>query len=291
MTLREFEYVVAVADTLSFSRAAERCHVSQPTLSAQIKKMEDALGVTIFERNNRNVYVTQTGAEIVSSARKVLSEVTVMREVARAARDPFSGRFRLGAFPTLASYLFPKVLPQIKSTMPNLHLILVEEKTDELLARLKSGTLDAAFIALPVNEPALLYRKLFDDPFYLAAPPDHPLVNAGPIDTAELRHHPLLLLEEGHCLRDQALDICHVIGTTEQTDYRATSLETLRQMVKVGSGLTLMPELATDHADTDIAYVPFIAPVPHRTIGLVWRKTSRRTGVIDKVLAQFKDEA
>lgn len=290
MTLRELEYIIAVADTLSFSRAADHCHVSQPTLSAQVKKMEAALGITIFERNNRHVYLTDVGREIVKSARQVLMDVAVIKEIARASRDPLSGRFRLGAFPTLASYLFPVILPPIKSDMPQLHLILVEEKTDELLTRLKSGALDAAFIALPVQDAALASQKLFDDPFYLAAPTDHELAEQKSIKAAALIDMPLLLLEEGHCLRDQALDICHVIGTKEQTDYRATSLETLRQMVKVGSGLTLMPQLAIDHDDTSICYIPFESPAPHRTIGLVWRKTTRRMAVIDKILTHIGNQ-
>ena len=289
MTLRELEYIIAVADTLSFSRAADHCHVSQPTLSAQVKKMEMALGITIFERNNRRVYVTDVGMEIVQSARRILMDVAVIKETARASRDPLSGRFRLGAFPTLASYLFPKILLPIKSDMPQLHLILVEEKTDELLSRLKAGTLDAAFIALPVNDAALSSQKIFDDPFYVAVPPNHELARRESMPATALIDMPLLLLEEGHCLRDQALDICNIIGTKEQTDYRATSLETLRQMVKVGSGVTLMPELAIDPNDRAIAYIPLQDPAPHRTIGLVWRKSTRRMAVINQVLKHFEN--
>lgn len=287
MTLREFEYIVAVADTLSFSRAAELCNVSQSTLSLQVKKMEIGLGVTIFERNNRRVHTTPTGLEIVAAARRALQEVDQMREIAFAAKDPLAGTFRLGAFPTLASYLFPKVLPLIKEILPNLALVLHEEKTDILVDELRQGQLDAAFIALPVPDTALVSAKLFEDAFYLAAPSGHALARESAVDANMLRNYRMLLLQEGHCLRDHALDFCHLVGSGEQTDYRATSLETLRQMVKVGGGVTLMPEIAIEPSDDTIVYLPFKSAPPYRTIGLVWRKTSKRTAIINKIINVF----
>ena len=287
MTLREFEYIVAVGDTLSFSRAAEMCYVSQPTLSSQVKKIENSLGVTIFERSNRKVHITDVGVDIIASARRVLREVAVMRETAATAQEPLAGRFNLGAFPTLASYLFPQILPKIRKALPELSLVLREEKTDVLIEELRQGTLDAAFIALPVDDPSLISAKLFDDDFYLAVPADHSLARKKSVSTDTLREHRLLLLEEGHCLRDQALDICHIVGSGGQTDYRATSLETLRQMVKIGGGITLMPKLAIEPSDDTIVYLPFSGTPPHRTIGLMWRKTSKRTAIYNAIIDMY----
>jgi len=289
MNLRELSYIVAVAETLNFSRAAEQCHVSQPTLSAQIKKLEEFLGVMIFERNNRNVMLTDVGAEIVTNARRILSDVSDMQEIASAAQDPFAGKFRLGAFPTLAPYLYPLVLPSIRDELPKLNLVLAEEKTETLLEQLKKGRLDAAFVALPIDAPTLESHILFRDPFYLAVPHNHALSAKKSVSSNVLHDYSLLLLEEGHCLRDQALEFCQIAGAKAQTDYRATSLETLRQMVRIGNGITLMPKLAIHDGDALVNYIPFQKPVPHRTIGLVWRKTHRRIKVIERMISLFDD--
>ena len=289
MNLRELSYIVAVAETLNFSRAAERCNVSQPTLSAQVKKLEGFLGVTIFERNNRKVMLTEVGAEIVQNARRILSDVEDMQEVAAAAQDPLAGKFRLGAFPTLAPYLYPLVLPHINDTFSKLSLILAEDKTDTLIQQLRQGRLDAAFIALPIDEPALECKALFKDPFFLAVPNNHTLAGEKNVSTDVLQNHPILFLEEGHCLRDQALEFCQIGGPIAETDYRATSLETLRQMVRIGNGITLIPKLAIHEGDPLMRYIPFQEPMPHRTIGLVWRKTHRRQGVVEGLVSLFEE--
>lgn len=283
MNLREIEYIVAVADLRNFSQAAQQCAVSQPTLSAQIKKLEEHLGVVLFERTNRRVMPTDIGEEIIGSARRILIEAEAIRETAKTAHDPFSGKFRLGAFPTLASYIFPDLVPAITEAMPRLRLILMEEKTDRLVDKLRQGALDAALLALPVQDDYLRAQKLFDDPFYLAVSAGHPLARTGSVSTDALHRYRPLLLEDGHCLRDQALDVCRSVGAAEDPDFRATSLETLRQMVKADTGVTLMPEIAVKRDESDIVYLPFAEDAPSRAIGLVWRKTFQRAKILEMI--------
>jgi len=285
MNLRDLQYLVAVADVRNFSQAADKCFVSQPTLSNQIRKLEETLGITLFERNNKRVIPTETGEQIVSLARKVLQQVDTMHDVAKSSKDPLAGKFRLGAFPTLSTYIFPSLVPKITAALPQLKLVLIEEKTQQLLDRLKRGELDAALLALPIHEDQLAAQALFDDEFLLAVPPSHPHASKKQIAQADISGEKLLLLEEGHCLRDQALSVCQLAGSEEEQDFRATSLETLRQMVKAGTGITFMPHIAIQTDERDICYVPFKKPAPYRTIGLVWRKTSVRTAVIEKLAA------
>lgn len=287
MNLRDLQYLIAVADVRNFSQAADKCFVSQPTLSNQIRKLEDTLGITLFERNNKRVIPTETGEHIVALARKVLHQVDTMHDVAKSSKDPLAGKFRLGAFPTLSTYIFPALVPKITATLPQLKLVLIEEKTQQLLDRLKRGELDAALLALPIHDDQLEVRALFDDKFLLAVPPTHTLAKQKHIDQTDIHGEKLLLLEEGHCLRDQALAVCQLAGSEEEQDFRATSLETLRQMVKAGTGITFMPQIAIQENEHNIAYVPFKKPAPYRTIGLVWRKTSVRRAVIEKLLPLF----
>ena len=281
MTLRELQYIVAVADAGNFSRAAEAVHVSQPTLSAQVRKLEDTLGVVIFERAPRRVLPTEAGEVLIASARRILAEAEQLRDTARALRDPLSGRFRLGAIPTLAGYLFPGLIPEVRRVLPELRLILVEDKTDELVARLREGKLDAAVMALPVPDASLEHARLFTDPFHLAVPESDPLAEEASVGEGELDGARLLLLEDGHCLRDQALDVCRATGAGEDADFRATSLETLRQMVAAGSGRTLMPEIAMAVPSPGVAFLPFEGPGMSREIALVWRPTTPRRAVVD----------
>lgn len=289
MNLRDLKYLVAVADLQNFSQASERCFVSQPTLSAQIKKLETELGVAVFERSNRSVQVTEAGESIIAAARRILAEVDLIEQVAASSRDPLAGSFRLGAFPTLASYVFPSLVPRIAKALPKLKLLLIEEKTEALCERLRAGTCDAALLALPVNDPALVSVKLFDDPFLLAVPLGHPLAERERIDPGELLNLKLLLLDEGHCLRDHALDVCYRHGGHEEPDFRATSLETLRMMVKAGSGITLIPELAIRDDASGIRYIPFCDPAPRRQIGLVWRKTTARKVLMDRLIELLRE--
>lgn len=288
MNLRDLEYFVAVAELRHFGRAAERCFVSQPTLSGQVKKLEAELGVTLLERTNRRVMVTDAGREILASARRILAEVEQIQDLARGFHDPLAGRFRLGAFPTVASFVFPDLVPRVVRDMPDLRLVLVEEKTEVLLDRLRAGTLDAAVLALPVEDPLLVGEVLFEDRFRLAVPPGHPLAKRRRVTQDCLAGARLLLLEEGHCLRDQALALCAAQGIGEEPDLRATGLETLRWMVKAGTGITLMPEVAIREGEEGIVYVPFADPAPRREVGLFWRKTSARQAVLERLTLCLK---
>ncbi|MDR3424777.1 MAG: LysR substrate-binding domain-containing protein [Alphaproteobacteria bacterium] len=284
MNLRDFHYLLAVADSLNFNRAAEACHVSQPTLSMQIKKLEEYLGVRMFERTNKNVRVTPAGRRVIEIARRIVQDERHIRDIAKELRNPAAGEFKLGAFPTLASYIFPTCVPAIVKKFPKLHLLLVEEKTDILLEKLKAGKIDAALLALPIDDAALQTLDLFNDPFLLAVGRDHPLAKKKSVRMADLSGGRLLLLDEGHCLRDQALAVCRAHGAKEENSFRATSLETLRLMVQAPhSGfMTLMPAIAVSPRDK-LHYIPFRGETPARTIGIVWRKTDARAGMIGEM--------
>ncbi len=290
MNLRDLKYIVAVAESRSFVQAAENCFVSQPTLSTQIKKVEDELGVKLFERTNRKVMMTVVGESIVASAQSVLDEVERMKVLAANAQDPLAGELRLGAFPSLASYLFPGLVLTIKQALPRIKLILVEEKTNILIAQLERGEIDAAFLSLPLKEDFLVSQPLFDDAFELAVSIGHPLAEKKRVIASELQNQQLMLLDEGHCMRDQALQFCQWSGALEQLGVRAASLETLRQMVIAGTGVTLIPEIAIKKEEEGICYIPFDEPVPKRVIGLVWRKSSERVQLMERLVELFKIE-
>lgn len=289
MNIRDLRYVVAVADLQHFGQAAKRCHVSQPTLSGQIKKLEEQLGVQLFERTNRRVMPTDICSDILILARRILQEVDNINAIAESSLNPLAGKFRLGAFPTLATYVFPELVQKVKEIMPELKLILIEEKTEQLIDKLKNGEIDAALLALPVPNDFLLSKKLFDDEFYLAVQPDHELASLKSVNPELLAPYHLLLLEEGHCLRDQALEVCKLHGIVEEQDFMATSMETLRQMVKIGMGITFIPKTAIHENEPGIHYIPFDVPAPTRSIGLVWRKTTARQQVVDRLAEIFTD--
>jgi len=292
VNLRDLRYLVAVADHRHFGRAAQACFVSQPTLSTQIKKLEEELGVELLERSPRNVMLTTVGEQVVERAREVLREADGIAEVARRAADPEAGTLRLGIFPTLAPYLLPHVVPLAHRRFPNLELLLVEEKTEEVLRQLRTGSLDAGVLALPVDEPQLHTEPLFEEDFVLAVPAEHPLAqHEGPATGALLLGESILLLDEGHCLRDQALSVCSMAGARERTGFRATSLETLRQMVAAGVGVTLLPELAVRPpvpASEDIVLLRFAPPVPQRQIAMFWRRTSPYRSFLPRLAEVFR---
>lgn len=277
MNLRAFQYLVTLADVRHFSKAAELCHVSQPTLSTQIRKLEDELDVQLVERSPRKVMLTEVGEEVVERARAMLAEADAVKAIARRSKDPHSGTLRVGIFPTLAPYFLPHVVPEIRRRFPRLTLRLFEEKTEDVITMLRQGRLDAGLLALPVHDDQLTTRVLFEEPFVLAVPESHPLGTKPAIELDDLQQQELLLLEDGHCLRDQALEVCQLAGAHEKLDFHATSMETLRQMVAAGTGITLMPVMAVKppvaHTDNLITR-PFRQPGPTRTIALVWRKSS-----------------
>lgn len=282
MNLRDLDYLVAVAELKHFGKAALACHISQPTLSMQLKKLEDTLGVTLFERGGKQVIITPVGETIVQRARFIRREANEIREIARMAQDPLAGDFRLGAFPTLAPYFLPRAVPAIHKTLPKLKLLLVEEKTDALIAKINSGELDAALLALPIDDPALETLELFIDPFMLAVPKSHKLASRKRVSFHELQDESLLLLEEGHCLRAQALEVCRIAHVSERQEFRATSLETLRHMVMAGVGITLIPRLAMKK-DDGIVYIPFAEKNVSRTVGLVWRKHTSKSEALARL--------
>lgn len=276
MNIRDLEYVIAIADHGNLSRAAEACHVSAPTLSIQLAKLEAYLGVTLFERTNKKVSPTAVGHDIIAMARDIIRQSRTLRDTAREGQNPFAGTLRLGAFPTLAPYYLPHIVQPLTASFPKLKLRLIEEKSPVLLEQLRNHELDAALLSVPVTEKDLSFAPLFDDPFYLACPERHPLAHKKTLDPAALAHEKLLLLEDGHCLRDQALEFCHSAEAGEDQEFRATSMETLRQMVAAGAGITLIPRLACTPSH-GVRYVPISTThAPKRVIGLVWRKSTVR---------------
>lgn len=286
MNLRDLRYLVALAELRHFGRAAEACFVSQPTLSTQIKKIEEELGVTLVERAPRKVMLTEAGAEIAQRARVVLNEIEQIRAIARRSLDPEAGSLKLGVFPTLGPYLLPHVVPRLRERFPRMELLLTEEKTELLLQQLHAGRIDAAVLALPLHEDQLHTELLFEEPFVLAVPVDHALAGSTRLSLDDIADERLLLLDEGHCLRDQALDVCHLAGASEKDGFRATSLETLRQMVSAGVGVTLLPLLAVQppvpRSET-LKLLSFTDSRPSRQIALAWRKSSANGEFLHKV--------
>jgi LysR family hydrogen peroxide-inducible transcriptional activator len=284
LKLKDLRYLVAVADTRHFGKAAARCFVSQPTLSAQLKKLEDALGGALIERQPGNVTLTGMGERVVERARRMLSDGEEIIALARERRDPLAGTLHLALIPTIGPYLLPLVAAKIRKALPRLKLMLYEYRTASLLERLKAGSLDVGILALPVELDGLVARALYDEPFTVALPAKHPLADHATVKLADLAGENLLLLEDGHCLRDQALELCGRVGLHESDDYRATSLETLRQMVAAGHGVTLLPSLAAaaTHGDQRaLAIRPFTRPAPKRIVGAIWRKSTVRSAAIE----------
>ena len=292
--LKDLRYLVAVADTRHFGRAAEKCFVSQPTLSAQLKKLEDYLGVQLIERQPKNVSLTEAGEQIVSRARRMLEASEEVVTLARAHRDPLAGRLRVALLPTIGPYLLPRVSQPIRKGLPRLELRLYEYQTEQILERLESGDIDLGILALPIAADGFETQDLFTEPFVVAMPDQHRLAKRDHVKIDDLNGETLLLLEDGHCLRDQALEVCSRVNLHEKQDFRATSLETLRQMVATGAGVTLLPELASRGAYGNAKGVtirPFARPAPSRQVGGVWRKTSARRVAIDAMCKIIHDHA
>jgi LysR family transcriptional regulator, hydrogen peroxide-inducible genes activator len=283
LKLKDLRYLVAVADSRHFGRAAERCFVSQPTLSAQLKKLEEYLGVQLIERAPNNVTLTDAGEQIVNRARRILEASDEVVALARVHCDPLAGRLRLALIPTIGPYLLPRVARRIHRQMPRLELRLYEHQTLPLLEKLSAGELDMGILALPVDPEGFEVRELYRERFTVALPEDHRLAAREHLRVQDLKAEHLLLLEDGHCLRDQALEVCSRAGIEEVQDFRATSLETLRQMVATGAGVTLLPELAANgpYGQTrGVAVRPFTDPAPSRQVGAVWRRSSARGAAI-----------
>ncbi len=275
-SLRQLQYAVAVADSLNFRKAAERCNVSQPSLSAQLAALEDALGVKLFERDRRRVLLTPSGQTLVERSRAILRDAADLMEAARRAADPLAGTMQIGVIPTISPYLLPLASPWLRKTYPRLRVVWVEEKTVALVRYLAEGSLDAAIVALESGIGDLESEVIAKDTFVLAAPPSTPLGQLrSPADVRDLRRHEVLLLDEGHCLRDQVLNLC-TRAKAHESEFRATSLSTLVQMVADSAGVTLLPKLSvpTEIRRAKLKIRSFAEPAPYRTIALVWRKTS-----------------
>ncbi len=278
-TLRQLEYAVAVADHRSFHEAAAACAVSQPGLSVQLRELESQLGVQLFERDRRRVLITREGEAVVARARAILVASDEMVEAARVLASPLSGDLRLGVIPTVAPYLLPEVLPAVRKQHPDLRVLLREDQTARLVERLDGGELDLLLLALeaPLGDVEML--PLFRDAFVVATARSHPLAKKKQLSQREIAEEDVLLLEDGHCLRDQALEVCRRAGAAEAGDFRAGGLATLIQMVVGGMGITLLPSLCVEletRRERGLAVVRFKQPVPFRTIGLAWRRTSPR---------------
>lgn len=277
-SLKQLEYLVALADTEHFGKASERCNITPSTLSAGIRDLENVLGVSLAERTKRHVLMTPIGIEIAARARLLLRDAEDVMELAASNREPMTGEMRLGVIPTISPFLLPRVLPTLNAQYPALRLYLREEQTANLLVRLRSGEIDVALIALPYDVEGFASTVLFEDVFEFACYQNHPLARKKMIYVTDLVDQPLMLLEEGHCLRGHALDACQLHHGQERSQFEASSLHTLVQMVAAGIGVTLLPKLALDGQitqGTNIKLVP-LSGASSRQIGLVWRQSSLR---------------
>jgi LysR family hydrogen peroxide-inducible transcriptional activator len=286
MTLTELRYIVTLAQERHFGRAAERCYVSQPTLSVGVKKLEDELGVMIFERSKSAVRLTPVGEGIVVQAQKVLEQAQGIRELAQVGKNQLVAPLRVGAIYTVGPYLFPHLIPQLHRVAPQMPLYIEENFTHVLRDKLRNGELDAIIIALPFQEADVLTKTLYDEPFYVLMPANHPWTAKPSIDSALLNDKSLLLLGEGHCFRDQVLEACPTVrkGDEQHTTVESSSLETIRHMVASGLGVSVLPFSAVNshhYAPGIIEVRPLSPPVPFRSIAIAWRASFPRPQAID----------
>jgi LysR family hydrogen peroxide-inducible transcriptional activator len=289
-TFRQLEHLVLLAEHSHFGRAAAACHVTQSTLSASIKELENILQASLVDRTKRRVVLTPLGSQIVERARRILREGEDLVEAARAESEPLSGTLRMGVVPTIGPFLLPNILPRLRSAYPALRLYLVEDLTARLVEDLHAGTLDIVLLALPYECGNVEVRTLFQDPFKVALPQGHPLAGGKTVDLDQLRHTGLLLLREGHCLREQALAACRLADRKQIEPVEATSLHTLVQMVDNGLGATLLPQLAIDGgilSGTTLAVLPAEGEQPSRQIGLIWRRGTGRQREFDLLASEL----
>ena len=291
MTLTELRYIIAVADEKHFGRAASKCFVSQPTLSIGVKRLEDELGVTLFERSKTGVHLTAVAEQLVEKARKILHEVESFKELSNHVKDPFLAPLRVGAIYTIGPYLFPALLPALKTAEPRMKLYIEESFTGTLRQMLKKGQLDAIIVALPFTEPDIEVHELYTEPFEVLLPSNHPWASESSIPPKQLHTEHVLLLGEGHCFRDQVIDACPALSRSahERNNLVAegSSLETLRHMVASGLGVTVLPASAAgleNYAPGYLATRPFSKPEPSRTVAIAWRRQFPRTEAIDLLI-------
>nr|WP_217345942.1 hydrogen peroxide-inducible genes activator [Noviherbaspirillum sp. L7-7A]MBV0880298.1 hydrogen peroxide-inducible genes activator [Noviherbaspirillum sp. L7-7A] len=292
MTLTELKYIVAVAREKHFGHAAEACFVAQPTLSVAIKKLEDELGVPIFERGGSEISMTPLGSQIVAQAERVLEQTAAIREIAKQNKDPLTGQLRLGVIYTVAPYLLPQLVRNMIERVPQMPLVLQENFTVKLVEMLRQGELDAAIMAQPFPQQGLLVQPLYDEPFVVAMPSSHPWSNREKISSADLKNETMLLLGNGHCFRDQVLEVCPEMARFSTTGdgiartFEGSSLETIRHMVASGIGITVLPKASVPDMQAQdglLRYVPFEDPVPTRRVAIAWRKSFTRRPAIEAV--------
>ncbi|MFT4694793.1 MAG: LysR family hydrogen peroxide-inducible transcriptional activator [Francisella sp.] len=281
MNTRTLEYIISVYETKSFITASEKCFVSQPALSMQIKKFEEFTGIQIFERNSKQIMITKAGIKIVNQAYKVLDEVNNLQKIASFHNNDNRISITIGAFPTLCPYIMPKILPMLKKQIPNISINIVEEKTDILVEMLAQGKIDFALIATPIENQQFTRKKLFNDKLYVAVAKTNELAKNKKLNVKEIVKHNLMLLDEGNCLRDQTLKICSLVSYNNNS-FKGSSLETLRQMVSIDEGITLVPEIACTKTD-NVKYIEFDGADFHREIDLVMRKSSVYAELFEQV--------
>jgi LysR family hydrogen peroxide-inducible transcriptional activator len=293
-SLRQCEYMVAIDEHGSFSHAARACGVTQPALSAQVRTLEESLGLALFERRPGGATATVAGEHVIALARRIMADVDGLVATARAMQDPLRGTIRLGVIPTVAPYLLPQVMPHIRARFPKLRLLLREERTDRLTSLLHEGELDVALVALESDLADLETLPLFSDPFVLAVSHSHRLAKRKRVGAKDLLGEDVLLLDDGHCLRDQSLAICDAAGACELGDFRATSLTTLLQMVEAGVGITMLPEMAvrrTHDLSSRLRVIEFRSPVPGRTVAVAWRRSTPIKEALVALAAALTPEA
>ena len=292
MTLTELKYIVAVSRHKHFGHAAEACFVAQPTLSVAIKKLEDELGVIIFERGGTEISMTPLGAQIVAQAERALEQTAAIKEIAKQNKDPLSGPFRLGIIYTVGPYLLPQLVKTMIDQVPQMPLVLQENFTVRLIELLRQGELDAAIMALPFPEHGLMVQPLYDEPFVVALPKHHQWAKRANITSQELKSETMLLLGNGHCFRDQVLEVCPEMSRFSTTGdgiartFEGSSLETIRHMVASGIGITVLPQASVPDMqakDGLLRYLPFAKPAPSRRVVIAWRKSFTRTAAIEAV--------
>lgn len=292
MTLSEFRYIVAVAKELHFGRAAESCYVSQPTLSVAVKKLEEELGIDIFERHQHDISVTPIGQEIVKQAELILNETNNLKEIAKLNKDPLKGELKLGVIYTIGPYLLPKLIPVINRKAPNLVLLIEEDYTKNLGPKLKSGELDIAILSNPFEESGITTEILYKEPFQVTLPAGHALTKKKKLKASDLTDDTMLLLKSGNCFRDQILELCpnciNPMGEDKkiQKTLESSSIETIRQMVAAGVGITILPGLSTEKEsglNNLLEYRPFSNPVPYREVIIAYRKSFPRKKAIELI--------
>jgi LysR family hydrogen peroxide-inducible transcriptional activator len=283
MNFRDLEYVIETARVLNFSRAAEICNVSQPSLSTQIKKLENELGALIFARTNRQINLTPFGQNFVKKAKHVLEIRSDMMDMAHQNNHTLQGKIRLGAILTVAPYLFPQLSATVKRNVPNVNLLFKEAKTEDLIKLLVTAKIDAAIISLPTDTNIFDYHHLVTEPFYAAMSKTHPLAKQKSLNMSDFDHQDMILLEEGHCLRNQALDFCQSSLIKENENFTASSLETIRYYIEKSNALTFMPDMACRSND-GLVYLPITNKKLSRDIGLIWLKSNHNKEKIDTLL-------